>query len=166
MTASQQHEGSAFTKLRDIVCYFRISGAQIASALLFVFFFQAEDGIRDLTVTGVQTCALPISTPGAPRAGRGAPRPRDEPPELRSGPDQLPRAVPGVRPAVPHPRRRRRIWAAPPVADLGAAGRGRAPPLGTTLAPRPPPTCPPPVAGPPARPLPFCGPSAHRPGRG
>src|SRR2546430_3466408 len=29
-----------------------------------IFFFQAEDGIRDLTVTGVQTCALPIS--GAP----------------------------------------------------------------------------------------------------
>src|SRR5256886_6425102 len=26
-----------------------------------IFFFQAEDGIRDLTVTGVQTCALPIS---------------------------------------------------------------------------------------------------------
>src|SRR2546430_13428946 len=30
-----------------------------------VFFFQAEDGIRDLTVTGVQTCALPISLNGA-----------------------------------------------------------------------------------------------------
>src|SRR5438270_2438396 len=29
---------------------------------IFIFFFQAEDGIRDLTVTGVQTCALPIST--------------------------------------------------------------------------------------------------------
>src|SRR5688572_9863834 len=29
--------------------------------LNFLFFFQAEDGIRDLTVTGVQTCALPIS---------------------------------------------------------------------------------------------------------
>src|SRR5256886_7550606 len=28
--------------------------------IAFVFFFQAEDGIRDLTVTGVQTCALPI----------------------------------------------------------------------------------------------------------
>src|SRR5205085_9291984 len=28
-----------------------------------VFFFQAEDGIRDLTVTGVQTCALPIYHP-------------------------------------------------------------------------------------------------------
>src|SRR6266516_43133 len=27
---------------------------------LFFFFFQAEDGIRDRTVTGVQTCALPI----------------------------------------------------------------------------------------------------------
>src|SRR5688572_23457817 len=59
-----------------------------------VFFFQAEDGIRDLTVTGVQTCALPIcgSRPdrtrphGSPRAaargarrasaGPGRPRPR------------------------------------------------------------------------------------------
>src|SRR5690348_10096992 len=29
---------------------------------LFFFFFQAEDGIRDGRVTGVQTCALPIST--------------------------------------------------------------------------------------------------------
>src|SRR2546421_2589297 len=28
---------------------------------IFFFFFQAEDGIRDLIVTGVQTCALPIS---------------------------------------------------------------------------------------------------------
>src|SRR3990167_2492553 len=33
------------------------------------FFLKAEDGIRDLTVTGVQTCALPIW-----RAGRGWPR--------------------------------------------------------------------------------------------
>src|SRR2546422_9586092 len=38
-----------------------------------IFFFQAEDGIRDVAVTGVQTCALPISRPGA--AGRAsAPR--------------------------------------------------------------------------------------------
>src|SRR5699024_11499554 len=29
------------------------------------FFFQAEDGIRDRNVTGVQTCALPISYPPA-----------------------------------------------------------------------------------------------------
>src|SRR2546421_7432177 len=30
------------------------------SASHLIFFFQAEDGIRDLIVTGVQTCALPI----------------------------------------------------------------------------------------------------------
>src|SRR2546429_7336647 len=29
--------------------------------MYFIFFFQAEDGIRDVAVTGVQTCALPIS---------------------------------------------------------------------------------------------------------
>src|SRR2546422_6306351 len=32
--------------------------------LMFFFFFQAEDGIRDVAVTGVQTCALPISAGG------------------------------------------------------------------------------------------------------
>src|SRR2546426_4203517 len=32
-------------------------------SLFFFFFFQAEDGIRDYKVTGVQTCALPISAP-------------------------------------------------------------------------------------------------------
>src|SRR2546426_7964054 len=32
-----------------------------AFSLFFFFFFQAEDGIRDYKVTGVQTCALPIS---------------------------------------------------------------------------------------------------------
>src|SRR5256886_3729083 len=31
-----------------------------STRLILFFFFQAEDGIRDLTVTGVQTCALPI----------------------------------------------------------------------------------------------------------
>src|SRR5207247_7694157 len=46
----------------------------------FFFFFQAEDGIRDPLVTGVQTCALPILAPAvARRAG-------DEPFALRSGP--------------------------------------------------------------------------------
>src|SRR5690606_40573361 len=38
----------------------------------FCFFFQAEDGIRDFHVTGVQTCALPISQdPNPPRAPEG-----------------------------------------------------------------------------------------------
>src|SRR5215216_4803735 len=36
-------------------------------AHLFFFFFQAEDGIRDDLVTGVQTCALPISIAPTPR---------------------------------------------------------------------------------------------------
>src|SRR5256885_6597632 len=37
----------------------------------WVFFFQAEDGIRDYKVTGVQTCALPICRFGIPRSGAG-----------------------------------------------------------------------------------------------
>src|SRR6266496_1734240 len=52
---------------------------QTVSGRPVLFFFQAEDGIRDLYVTGVQTCALPISA--GPRAlhrrrRRGAPRAR------------------------------------------------------------------------------------------
>src|SRR3989475_2250398 len=39
---------------RSLLVEFLLAGCS------FVFFFQAEDGIRDLTVTGVQTCALPI----------------------------------------------------------------------------------------------------------
>src|SRR2546430_8869041 len=45
--------------------------------LFLFFFFQAEDGIRDLTVTGVQTCALPISI--ADRSPREFIRPRSSP---------------------------------------------------------------------------------------
>src|SRR2546427_7645729 len=48
---------------------------KIRSSSCFFFFFQAEDGIRDLTVTGVQTCALPISSLGVQlfdRSGRAA----------------------------------------------------------------------------------------------
>src|SRR2546429_4617325 len=37
-------------------------GASLSAHVLFFFFFQAEDGIRDVAVTGVQTCALPIYT--------------------------------------------------------------------------------------------------------
>src|SRR5256885_7259804 len=40
----------------------------LSSDSLAFFFFQAEDGIRDYKVTGVQTCALPISGPMPPRA--------------------------------------------------------------------------------------------------
>src|SRR2546430_17440583 len=55
-----------------------------------MFFFQAEGGIRDLTVTGVQTCALPISIGAgeaapipAPVAAQGSAQPRR--PRLRHG---------------------------------------------------------------------------------
>src|SRR5256886_11990829 len=46
------------TFLLRILC--KVASSTVAY-FLFFFFFQAEDGIRDLTVTGVQTCALPIS---------------------------------------------------------------------------------------------------------
>src|SRR6266568_6629902 len=67
--------------------------------LIVFFFFQAEDGIRDGTVTGVQTCALPISR----RRGRSA--------ALTPGPVSCPRG------AVP-PRRL-------PCAAAGSDARGR-----------------------------------------
>src|SRR2546429_2110437 len=47
-----------------------LSGSERSAGLFF--FFQAEDGIRDVAVTGVQTCALPISIRRAP--GRLWPR--------------------------------------------------------------------------------------------
>src|SRR5689334_23917247 len=43
----------------------------------FFFFFQAEDGIRDGTVTGVQTCALPISDHQPAYTARGRHLDRD-----------------------------------------------------------------------------------------
>src|SRR5699024_12096775 len=47
-------------------CPFRLSplfspSPRLSTSSVFFFFFQAEDGIRDRNVTGVQTCALPIS---------------------------------------------------------------------------------------------------------
>src|SRR5256885_12062177 len=40
---------------------------QLRAMHFVVFFFQAEDGIRDYKVTGVQTCALPISESESPQ---------------------------------------------------------------------------------------------------
>src|SRR5690606_40189244 len=63
-------------------------------------FFQAEDGIRDFHVTGVQTCALPIfrpatrsSSPSPARAGVPAPTPPPAP--------RIPPSAPARRPALP-----------------------------------------------------------------
>src|SRR2546429_5982361 len=64
---------------------------QLAS-ILCSFFFQAEDGIRDVAVTGVQTCALPISSRQS--AGTVAVSKRDsvreaEPAQLEKRQDEL-----------------------------------------------------------------------------
>src|SRR3712207_7327513 len=47
-----------------VTCYYvtRYESYQQYYSCDFFFFFQAEDGIRDIGVTGVQTCALPILT--------------------------------------------------------------------------------------------------------
>src|SRR5206468_7913516 len=81
--------------------------------LCFFFFFQAEDGIRDLIVTGVQTCALPIwprpparpgrrgdSGPWPCLGGRGGGGSHDGPGLVESGPGDLrrPHAVLRLRP--------------------------------------------------------------------
>src|SRR5256886_3013991 len=77
----------------------------VSTVVLSLFFFQAEDGIRDLTVTGVQTCALPISRrPAGHRARRG---------------------VPGRRPSTP---RRARCPAGRRAHPAPAESRGRAGP--------------------------------------
>src|ERR1022692_4294123 len=52
------------------VCFIR-TGVYFSFRFLFLFFFfQAEDGIRDYKVTGVQTCALPIYEDGISGGGR------------------------------------------------------------------------------------------------
>src|SRR2546430_8622601 len=46
-------------ELDQLIDHNNIGDPSVCDVFVF-FFFQAEDGIRDLTVTGVQTCALPI----------------------------------------------------------------------------------------------------------
>src|SRR5258706_11011129 len=54
-----------FSQIRSVflslVCYSTSVEFSLVLFVYFFFFFQAEDGIRDWSVTGVQTCALPIS---------------------------------------------------------------------------------------------------------
>src|SRR5256886_8845334 len=66
MTACDAKIVDFFGKIEDRVDF----DAEVDYGVELLFFFQAEDGIRDLTVTGVQTCALPIS-PGL-RPGRSS----------------------------------------------------------------------------------------------
>src|SRR3989441_4297665 len=64
---------------------------------VYFFFFQAEDGIRDKLVTGVQTCALPISRQRAraPRALRLRPAPLPGRARRPRGPRDRVRPPPG-----------------------------------------------------------------------
>src|SRR5687767_15285458 len=49
-----------------LVCFACFVSILLFDLFIFFFFFQAEDGIRDKLVTGVQTCALPISAKWIP----------------------------------------------------------------------------------------------------
>src|SRR2546421_8264714 len=73
---------------------------------VFFFFFQAEDGIRDLIVTGVQTCALPISKALSSLRSAGA---------LQNGP------------------RSRRRSSKPNLKELGGKARGSTPPRASNI---------------------------------
>src|SRR2546427_12755492 len=92
------------------------------------FFFQAEDGIRDLTVTGVQTCALPIYRAGV--LARRLARPGQEqlprhpaPPAAHPGPAGLDRVRGGALPDQPAPRSGVRRT---PIRNRAAGGAGGA----------------------------------------
>src|SRR2546422_9892825 len=109
------------------------------SGQFFFFFFQAEDGIRDVAVTGVQTCALPIlpssfRITSLPGRVTGA-----VPIKSRTSLRAAPRSVKTLRPDRPQSGPRR-----PPPPPPRPAGN--APRRGGAAPPPPPP--PPPGAGP------------------
>src|SRR5256886_17483670 len=112
-------------------------------------FFQAEDGIRDLTVTGVQTCALPICA----RRSRGARRDRRRG-ALRGEPDPRPRGAPRLS------RARRALHARRVHPDGDSRGVARRRAARGTVPPRDTPPPPPPRrAPPPALPSPRAPPA-------
>src|SRR5256886_7976711 len=112
-----------------------------SGSVAFIFFFQAEDGIRDLTVTGVQTCALPISAKGTARVRHPSAHRLSHGVARAGGPDPGARRVvepgrPGGRPVlrlrgrmVPgragSARRQRGPGATDGADPLGARRRGR-----------------------------------------
>src|SRR2546426_2030540 len=91
--------------------------SRVSNSEFLVFFFQAEDGIRDYKVTGVQTCALPISRRADARRGRGNPAHR------RDLAASVPRARARGAPAWPALRLRLEAGLSP-----GHRGVRRAPP--------------------------------------
>src|SRR5260370_26534995 len=99
----------SFARYTVIVLVYHSSGSgsfpDAVLGLVF-FFFQAEDGIRDSSVTGVQTCALPIWGRTADRGGsHNRPR-RGHRPSARNARDAV--GAPRLGPPVRHPDGRKR----------------------------------------------------------
>src|SRR3989304_51659 len=88
---AQDYHGTAWLWIRCLVCC-----ATVGVFCCVFFFFQAEDGIRDVAMTGVQTCALPICL----RPGGGA----------RPGHVRGAAPLPGRHPARRRERHARRGW--------------------------------------------------------
>src|SRR6266536_5743989 len=70
----------------------------MCSCFLLFFFFQAEDGIRDPLVTGVQTCALPISDRPGRRIRSWILRKRNDRAYWMRAPGRLDSMTPAARP--------------------------------------------------------------------
>src|SRR2546429_4348626 len=70
--AAPSHQSRHHIDCPDHDHYTHFSVLATAHEHLLYFFFQAEDGIRDVAVTGVQTCALPISEAGTAPSPDGA----------------------------------------------------------------------------------------------
>src|SRR3712207_6875828 len=110
-----------FSNYINILCLFKD-----VSVLLYVssffFFFQAEDGIRDIGVTGVQTCALPIyGAAERPPVHAREPLPTGR---ARSGAASGRAADPRpVHQATPRPRRRTAVT--PRRGDRESVGEGK-----------------------------------------
>src|SRR5699024_11670501 len=86
---------------------------EVRSRIIIIsFFFQAEDGIRDRNVTGVQTCALPISPATKPlpaKTGAAAAAAQPARPPVRSG-------------SAAEPEKQEHELTEPPMGDLPRAG--------------------------------------------
>src|SRR5260221_7607363 len=96
---------------RNITLLWSISLTQ-AALVSFFFFFQAEDGIRDHCVTGVQTCALPIFPERTQRtARRQSTSAADSRSRWRTAPSLRRRAVAGQASEMGSRRVARTAWA-------------------------------------------------------
>src|SRR5436305_12028497 len=88
-----------------------VAGGRLHLVVVF-FFFQAEDGIRDADVTGVQTCALPICGWKALPSQTGSTLPREIPRMATSGQLTI-----GLKPTPPMPPRFEMVMTPPDISS-------------------------------------------------